>query len=89
MIEINIEDGKYNPSNINIEPDEKVKWTNNTNQDHTVSSTDQITFNSGILKPGETYEYMFKEKGIYGYECELHLGEVQGEVEVAPKPAAY
>ncbi len=48
-----------------------VKWTNNDNMPHTVTSSDG-SFDSGNLNPSATYVYTFTKAGVYHYTCTYH-----------------
>ena len=40
---------------------------------HTVTADDQ-SFNSGLLKPGETFQHTFTTLGSFTYACLVHPG---------------
>ena len=67
----------YLPLNLEINPMTTVQWLNDDIVQHTVQSQDEFgkiigLFNSAPLDTGETFEFKFKEKGIYNYYCSLH-----------------
>jgi plastocyanin len=78
----------YNPSKLEIESGDIVKWINNDRESHTVTSgvgsgiqsllTNQLgtpndIFDSGLFAPGESWSYNFTNKvGIFSYFCTLH-----------------
>jgi plastocyanin len=85
----NLEERKwYNPSKLEIESGDIVKWINNDRESHTVTSgvgsgiqsllTNQLgtpndIFDSGLFAPGESWSYNFTNKvGIFSYFCTLH-----------------
>ncbi len=47
-----------------------VIWTNNDTVDHTVDI--EGFDSSGILNPGDSFEFTFDEEGVYDYSCSLH-----------------
>lgn len=85
---INIERGASSPDSragylpnevyLTLGVDNKVEWLNYDLVQHTVVSDRRYSnpytgqFNSGIIQPGETYEYAFIESGEYQYHCDIH-----------------
>ncbi len=85
----NLEERKwYNPSKLETESGDIVKWINNDRESHTVTSglgsgiqslltnklgTANGIFDSGLFAPGESWSYNFTNKiGIFSYFCTLH-----------------
>jgi plastocyanin len=65
----------YNPNSIEIKVGDTVTWINNDSSPHTVtSSSDEgnITFDSDVLRRGETFSFTFDQEGQYPYLCTLH-----------------
>ncbi len=68
----------FSPQNVTvvIGQNNTVEWTNNDTAPHTVTSTSvptgAITFNSGLLSGGQTFEYTFAVPGTYQYVCTIH-----------------
>lgn len=65
--------------NIQLGIDNKVVWTNEDDTPHTVTpdkpTTDSYSgeFGSpGVIKPGETYEFLFTEENEIPYHCQPH-----------------
>ena len=77
----------YVPETITIMKGEKVKWTNEDNSIHTVTSglPGELNlgsdFDSNFLATGETFEHLFPSQGLFNYFCTLHPDMV-GKVEV-------
>ena len=77
----------YVPETITILKGEKVKWTNEDNSIHTVTSglPGELNlgsdFDSNFLATGETFEHLFPSQGLFNYFCTLHPDMV-GKVEV-------
>ncbi|MEM3656448.1 MAG: cupredoxin domain-containing protein [Thermoprotei archaeon] len=70
----------YNRSLLGYSPDvihvvigvnNTVVWTNNDNVTHTVTSTTGV-FNSGLLPPGQSWNYTFTYPGTFNYYCTIH-----------------
>lgn len=74
----------FRPDNIIIKKGETVRWVNNDGIDHVFSSMPAIG-KGGIsapgIKPGESWEFLFKEPGEYFYICYIHKGMI-GKVTV-------
>lgn len=78
----------YVPLNHDIEINDVVNWINDDNIAHTVTSgkgigligtigaggqgTPDGYFDSGIISPGKSWSFTFKEKGVYSYFCTIH-----------------
>lgn len=77
----------YVPINHDVEIGDTVTWTNADITGHTVTSgkgigflgdpeTDKAQpdgyFDSGIILPGKSWSFTFKEKGFFEYTCTLH-----------------
>jgi len=62
---------------------ETVTWKNYDLTDHTVTAQvkpalpdaqDKPMFDSGPLKPGETFQFTFPKEGTFEYYCQMHKG---------------
>lgn len=78
--EVWIDDLAFEPFNITVSVGATVTWTNNDAVSHTVTS-DDMSFESGVLTNGETFQFTFDEVGQYFYHCALHP-EMHGVVTV-------
>ncbi len=65
--------------NIQLGVDNHVVWTNQDDTAHTVTPDHRIEdsysgeFGSlGVIKPGETYEFLFTEANVIEYHCTPH-----------------
>jgi plastocyanin len=70
----------YNPNPINVKVGDTVTWVNSHHAPRTVTS-DQGTFDSGIVKNGQTFSHTFDKVGDYAYHCAIHP-EMVGRVVV-------
>jgi plastocyanin len=61
----------YNPNPVEVKVGETVTWTNDDSVIHTTTSTDG-TFDSGIMRNGQSFSYTFDTPGEYPYYCTLH-----------------
>ncbi|QLH08331.1 cupredoxin domain-containing protein [Candidatus Nitrosotenuis sp. DW1] len=65
--------------NVQLGVDNHVVWTNNDDTAHTVTPDHRMEdsysgdFGSlGVIKPGETYEFLFTEANVVEYHCTPH-----------------
>ncbi|TML81397.1 MAG: hypothetical protein E6G04_01500 [Actinobacteria bacterium] len=66
----------YNPTSVTIHVGDKVTWTNNETglyaPQHTATSDDGHTFDSGFLNPGQSYSFTFTKAGKFAFHCNVH-----------------
>jgi plastocyanin len=62
----------YNPNPIEIKVDDTVTWVNDDSSAHTVTSSNDSTLDSDIMRRGETFSFTFDNVGEYPYFCTLH-----------------
>ena len=87
----------FEPTRITIKAGDTVEWKNTGNQLHHVTTdpsaalkkSDVSTpvgaklFDSGFLKPGESFSETFSVPGVYRYTCAVHESKgMNGEVVV-------
>src|SRR6185436_11430891 len=71
-----ITDKSFSPDNMEIKVGEKVYWKNSSAYEHTVTATvkpgvhepqeeEKPLFDSGVLKPGDSFEFTFNKPGTY------------------------
>jgi plastocyanin len=71
-------DKAFSPNPVDIKVGGGVTWTNDDSQIHTVTSGTVGSNNSGsvfdskILSPGATFDFVFDKAGQYDYYCTLH-----------------
>jgi plastocyanin len=80
---ISIKNGKCTPAKLTLAVGDSIEITNDDNKDHRIQSDDG-TFDSGKLKPGESYKFKFTKAGTFTYACTLHPRE-KGSVVVKKK----
>ncbi len=91
---------RFVPSEITIDVGDTVQWKNRSDLVHTVTDVPDRAvrqgdaalppgaqpFNSGDIKPGETYSHTFEVAGTYKYLCIPHEADgMLGQVIVRPK----
>ena len=67
----------YDPPSLIIFTGGEVIWRNDDTSSHTVTSGNIIEgpngiFDSGLIKPDETFSFKFEEAGQYDYFCMIH-----------------
>lgn len=71
-------DKAYSPNPVEVKVGGGVTWTNDDSQIHTAtsgaagSSDAGSVFDSGILSPGATFDFVFDKAGTYDYHCTMH-----------------
>jgi hypothetical protein len=75
------------PASISIFTGDIVIWTNDDALSHTATSGNPCssngTFNSGLVGPGDSFQFTFTNAGDFNYFCALHcLGGMVGDVSV-------
>ncbi len=67
-----------------VEVGQQVTWTNQDSREHIVRhkpAQGDSQFSSGTLQPGDSFAFVFLERGSYVYECSPD-GETTGTVTV-------
>ncbi|KAG9067083.1 hypothetical protein KI688_012996 [Linnemannia hyalina] len=76
---VTIKDFKFVPQVVNINPGDKVTWTNNDSADHTATA-DAGSFDSGLIATGKSFSHTFTTAATLSYHCTIHpymLGTVK------------
>lgn len=77
---VSVEDYQFAPQVITINAGDSVEWDWTGFANHTVTSDDQVSFDSGILRrlelntPGPTFTHTFTAGGTFRYYCLVHSG---------------
>jgi plastocyanin len=77
---VSISNFAFEPGTVTVPAGTKVTWTNDDPTPHTVTSEDG-SFDSGILDAGRSFTTTLSEPGTFAYRCQIHP-EMQGTVEV-------
>ncbi len=64
----------FSPSPFTVKVGTTVKWTNNDNTAHTVTSNDGTTFSSGTIAVGASFSFTPTVAGSFLYHCNFHGG---------------
>jgi plastocyanin len=70
-ISVSAKDDFFDPQKVAIGQGEKVTWTNEGSEDHTVKFKGQ---KNKVFAPGESVSVKFKDTGRFKYHCTLHAG---------------
>jgi plastocyanin len=71
-------DKAYSPNPIDVKVGQGVTWSNDDSQIHTATSGAAgaadagSVFDSGILSPEATFDFVFDTAGTYDYHCTMH-----------------
>ncbi len=68
---VEIIDFAFNPQVLLIAPGKLVRWINNGGLHHTTTA-DSGQWDSGMLMPGQYFDYLFTSEGVYDYHCTPH-----------------
>lgn len=88
---VSVVDDSFSPASLTVSPGTAVTWTNNGRRPHTVTG-DAGLWDSGMLRPGQSFSFTFQTPGTYTYNCSVHGGMmgtvvVAGAAPVADPPA--
>jgi plastocyanin len=79
----------YVPDEIAVRPGTTVRWTNDEDVFHTVTSTDSAEvlrpsglFDETVSQVGDTFEFEFATPGTYHYYCQVHAEFMTGMIVV-------
>jgi plastocyanin len=67
---VDINHFKFHPPALEVAKGTKVVFSNSAAVAHT--ATDNGVFDSGHIKPGESFAVRFEQKGTFRYHCEIH-----------------
>jgi plastocyanin len=77
------------PGDILIRPGTTVRWTNDEDVFHTVTSTDSLQvlqpnglFDHTMSRTGESFEFGFPNSGTFHYYCQVHAEFMTGTIVV-------
>ena len=91
VVDVSIVDNRFDPPNVTVQKGQKVRWTNNGGNPHTVTSnpgpsqcspSSSENFDSGLIDPTKTFQHTFNTAGTFAYHCEVHGCDMSGTVKV-------
>jgi Cupredoxin-like domain len=68
---VTIADFHFTPSATTVHLGDTITWTNNGPSSHTATAGNG-SFNTGILKPGQSASHTFTQAGTFTYDCQIH-----------------
>ena len=86
-VAVDVVDNQFNPAAATVAQGGTVTWKLSGEAAHTITGDDQ-SFNSGIVKPGDSFQYTFTEVGTFTYMCMIHPGMTGTINVVTPDQAA-
>ncbi len=75
-----IQNFSFQPNNLTVPAGATVTWTNQDSVPHTVTS-DNGTFDSNEIMPGNHFNHTFNQSGSYAYHCKIHT-TMHGQIQV-------
>lgn len=78
----NSKSNSYSPNPVEIKAGETITWVNDDSAVHTATSNDG-TFDSDVLRRGQTFSFTFDKAGEYPYFCAIHPNMIGTVVVVA------
>src|SRR5262245_33413805 len=73
VVSVAMADDNFQPAALNVLPGTTVRWANNGQHVHTLTSKDG-RWDSGDIPPGGAYSATFQYPGTYYYYCRHHKG---------------
>jgi plastocyanin len=67
---VDISHFEFHPPTLSVARGTRVVFSNSSGTAHT--ATDKGVFDSGRIKPGNTFGVRFEQKGTFRYHCEIH-----------------
>ena len=78
----------YDPKSVEVPVGGSIVWTNKAFTNHTATSEDGKTFDTGEIKPSETSSPVkFDKEGEFKYHCKIHGKTMSGTVVVKASAA--
>ncbi len=74
-----IYDDSFSPARVTVTAGTTVRWINDGTKRHTITSDTGI-WDSGELRPVDTFSRTFSEPGNYPYHCKINAEEMKGEI---------
>ena len=68
---VTIADFHFSPASTTIHVGDIITWSNSGPSSHTATASNG-SFNTGILKKGQSASHTFTQPGTYAYVCQIH-----------------
>jgi plastocyanin len=86
VVEVHMSDLAFQPRSVRVQVGDTVRWTNSSSLLHTVTADQRkaarrenvvlprgaAPFDSGMMRPGDTFVHVFMVPGEYRYVCQPH-----------------
>ena len=69
---VKIENMKFSPAALRVRVGDRVDFRNADLVPHTVTAKVAGAFDSGLVKPGDSWTFVAKTAGHFGYTCAFH-----------------
>ena len=69
--QVHVANFAFGPATVMVKPGTTVTWTNQDEDQHTVTA-DDASFGSSPLTTGATFTHTFTAPGTYHYHCAIH-----------------
>ena len=81
--EISLNRMAFFPNAVTVTVGTTLKWINSQvdQTDHNVAALDG-SFNSGVMKPGDSFSFTFAKAGTYQYVCSIHPDQMRARIDV-------
>jgi plastocyanin len=79
---VKIENMKFSPAVLTLRVGDRIAFRNDDLVPHTATASSAGAFDSGLVKPGESWLFIAKSAGKFGYTCTFHpmmAGEIRVE----------
>ena len=74
---------KFSPATLRIQPGDTIVFKNNDLVPHTATAKQRGVFDSGLIKPGESWTFVPEFHARVPYMCTFHP-MMEGRIEVVP-----
>jgi plastocyanin len=72
QVQVVIEDFAFEPAEVVVPVGATIRWINEEESVPHTTTGDGLVWDSGSLKPGESFTFTFTEPGTYRYICAIH-----------------
>jgi plastocyanin len=69
IVKVSMRNMQFSPKTIRVRKGTVVEWKNDDIVPHTATS---VSFDSGSLSPGKSWQHTFNEAGQFHYVCTFH-----------------
>jgi plastocyanin len=69
---VSVQDELFDPAQAAILAGDTLTWSQDGAEQHTITADDGVTFDSGVVNPGDVFAFTFDTPGTYPYYCQIH-----------------